>query len=130
MPVRGYEQTVIPDPIYKEIGSRIRTRRKALRMTQEHLAKALGVSRGSLANVETGRQNMLVHQLYSYAAELQLIPEDLLPPRHSAAADLSKLPMPNDLKPEQRNQLARLIDGLPGANTNQREVTNDKSRKA
>jgi transcriptional regulator with XRE-family HTH domain len=120
---------VTPDPIYIEIGSIIRGRRKALRLTQQRLAKALGISRGSLANVETGRQNILVHQLYMYAAELRLDPRDLLPDRRDTPSVATSLPMPQNLKPEQRNQLARLIDGRPSANTNLKEVQHAKSGK-
>lgn len=108
--VAGYARTVNVDPIYKQIGEVIRAKRKTLGMTQHDLAKKLGISRGSLANVETGRQNMLVHQLYAYADALQLRPTDLVPDRASVA-DWSEIPLPSGLKPNQKAQLARLISG-------------------
>ena len=67
------------DPIYKLIGAVIKARRKTLELKQETLAGRLGISRGSLANVETGRQSVLVHQLYKFAAALGVTPSDLLP---------------------------------------------------
>ncbi|MBN8648312.1 MAG: helix-turn-helix domain-containing protein [Caulobacterales bacterium] len=49
-------------------------------MTQEALAAKIGVSRASIANIESGRQKVLVHTLYELAAALQLHGvHDLLP---------------------------------------------------
>jgi transcriptional regulator with XRE-family HTH domain len=83
-------------------------------MTQETLAAKLDISRGSLANVETGRQNVLVHQLYKFGLALNLEPTDFLPITANASArlDLAELPLPDDLKKNQKEQLARLIDGV------------------
>lgn len=96
------------DPIYGRIGAVIRSRRKVLDKTQEDLARELGISRGSLANIETGRQNVLVHQLYRIAAQLKLAPVDLLPqPATSTVRSATlDLPLPTDLKPKQRDQIA------------------------
>ena len=77
--VRSENSRVSPDPIYTELGLLIRARRKALNLRQKSLASELGISRGSLANIETGRQSILVHQLYRFAAALRLPPHDLLP---------------------------------------------------
>jgi transcriptional regulator with XRE-family HTH domain len=70
----------IIDPIYKEIGARIRAKRKKAHLKQENLAEMLHISRGSLANIEIGRQSVLVHRLYQIAAVLNLTPFELLPP--------------------------------------------------
>lgn len=103
------------DPIYRHIGAIIKTRRKVLKMKQEDLAGQLGISRGSLANVETGRQSVLVHQLYKFADVLKLSPYDLLP---MAVHDHTKtertlLPLPNDLKALQKEQVTNLIEQVP-----------------
>jgi len=66
--------------LYKTIGGAIRRRRKKMDWTQGELAGRVGISRASLANIETGRQSIVVHQVYSIAAALQLEPTDLLPP--------------------------------------------------
>lgn len=104
-----------PEPVYKTIGTIIRGRRRRLEWPQETLAARLGISRATLANIETGRQRVLVHQLYAFAEALQLKPSDLLPPASEgqAAADLSKLPIQGDVNPEQREQIARLIGSQP-----------------
>jgi transcriptional regulator with XRE-family HTH domain len=111
---------VNPQSIYEHIGMVIRTRRKALGMTQETLAAKLDISRGSLANIETGRQNVLVHQIYKFGLVLNLEPTDFLPITSNASArlDLAELPLPGDLKKSQKEQIARLIGGV-GTSTDQ-----------
>ena len=98
-------------PIYKEIGARIRSRRRQLRLTQETLACRLGLSRASLANIETGRQSVLVHRLYPLAQALGLSVADLLPPLPSVSTNTrgSDLPLPPDLSPQQRKQIAHIL---------------------
>jgi transcriptional regulator with XRE-family HTH domain len=98
-------------PIYTHIGSVIKARRKTLRMKQEGLSSLLGISRGSLANIETGRQSILVHNLYKIAAVLELSPFDLLPDLLSAEPISSKadLPLPDNLKADQKEQVANLF---------------------
>lgn len=60
------------DDIYRLLGEAVARRRKLLRMTQAELAKVVGLSRGSIANIEVGRQKMLVHQAYAVADALRL----------------------------------------------------------
>lgn len=97
--------------MYPLIGGIVRRRRKQLGMTQEKLAGQVSMSRAALANIEIGRQNVLVHQLYSLAGALDLSPEDLLPQiaNASAAADLDELPLPPGLKAHEKEQIARLL---------------------
>ena len=115
---------MVRDPIYKQIGEVMRTRRKTLGYKQEALASELGISRGALANIETGRQSILVHQLYKYAAALQLSPLDLLPPlpvKHPKP-EHSELPMPGGLKEQQRIQIARVIEQVDTNQTRDKEI--------
>ena len=97
--------------LYRQIGSRIRSRRKQLGLTQETLAGQLGLSRASLANIETGRQSVLVHRLYPIAQILELSVADLLPPPPTTLPDpdASDLPLPRNLSPQQRKQIARIL---------------------
>ena len=100
------------DSIYRHIGDVIRTRRKALkpRLTQEALAQRIGISRASLANIETGRQNVLVHQLYVFAKALNLTPSDFLPaPSNATTPANGNLQFSEDVNPKQKQELARLI---------------------
>jgi transcriptional regulator with XRE-family HTH domain len=99
------------------IGALIKARRKVLELSQKSLASMLGISRGSLANIETGRQRLLVHQLYSLAVNLGLRPSDLLPAPLSddETPDTTDLPMPANLKAQQRKQIARLFSQVGSA---------------
>jgi transcriptional regulator with XRE-family HTH domain len=119
-----------PDPIYKHIGAVIKARRKTLGLKQEALAKLLGISRGSLANVETGRQNVLVHQLYRLATALELSPFDLLPQRmaDNARSDSPELPLPSDLKAQQKEQIARLFEQVDTSQAHDKEGRRVKAR--
>lgn len=97
--------------LYKQIGGLIKSRRKALKLNQEKLAQSLGISRASLANVEVGRQAILVHQLYGYAEALDLPLSDLLPQKLPTATNATrkKLPLPKGLTERQSQQIAALL---------------------
>lgn len=58
-------------------------------LTQEALAEVAGLTRGSIANIEMGRQALTVHSLTSIARHLQVPIERLLPSRvhESEASD-------------------------------------------
>lgn len=98
------------DDIYQEIGAQVAARRNALGLTQAEVARKVGMSRPSVANVEVGRQRVLVHQLYSLARALEMDdPRDLLPlPRlRSGAADA---PIGDaGLTRRERDQISRLL---------------------
>jgi transcriptional regulator with XRE-family HTH domain len=98
------------EPIYLSIGSVIRAKRRQRDWSQEELAQKLMMSRGTLANIEGGRQRVLVHQLYAIAAALDLKPLDLLPAITTPLTTTSEaLPLPENLSSQQKEQLARLI---------------------
>lgn len=99
------------EPIYKTIGGIIRQRRRRLELPQTKLAGILGISRATLANIETGRQRILVHHLYAFAGALDMKPGELLPQaaKSGSSSDLVQVPLPSDLKPQQKEQIALLI---------------------
>lgn len=97
------------EPLYRSIGSVIRAKRRQRDWTQEELALKLMISRGTLANIEAGRQRIFLHQLYSIAAALELKPVDLLPPVTVVTGTPEAFPLPENLNAQQREQLARLI---------------------
>lgn len=69
------------DPVYRAFGNAVSTRRKALALTQAQLASKVKMSRASIANIESGRQNILLHHVYALAAALDFAKvADLLPP--------------------------------------------------
>lgn len=71
---------VTADEVYKQIGARIRRRRRSLRILQADLAQKAGLSRGSISNIEAGRQQLYVHHLVAIANALRQEPGDLLEP--------------------------------------------------
>ena len=48
-------------------------------MTQAELSVRIGLSRASVANIESGRQAVLLHQFLALASALSTPPSDLLP---------------------------------------------------
>jgi transcriptional regulator with XRE-family HTH domain len=97
--------------IYAHIGALIKTRRKHFKLTQEKLASQLFISRASLANIETGRQKILVHLLYGLAAALDMPPADFLPvvEQSQAVKKTTALPLPSGLNPQQKVQIERVF---------------------
>lgn len=101
--------------IYRNLGIRIRELRKSLRQTQDQLAKQVGISRASLANIEAGRQQVLVHHLFALASALQLDSpaQLLLTPQarsRSSAASSSSLPLAEGgLTEKQRREVLSLM---------------------
>lgn len=53
--------------------------RQAKRMTQEQLAKAVGLSRTSIVNIESQRQAITLETLYALGKALGVNPKRLLP---------------------------------------------------
>ena len=49
--------------LYEIIGKNLRERRNQLKLTQTELAVKTGLSRGSIANIEVGRQAVTLHTL-------------------------------------------------------------------
>lgn len=80
-------------------------------MTQERLAVLIGMSRASLANIETGRQTVLIHHLYRIAEQLQLDITDLLPIQisHMTVSSPVLFEHPEGLNTSQQKQVERLV---------------------
>jgi DNA-binding XRE family transcriptional regulator len=73
-------------PVYTEFGQRVRARRGKSHLTQDMLAHQIGLSRTSVTNIESGRQAVLLHQVYDIARALDttiqaLLPDDKLTPK-------------------------------------------------
>lgn len=65
--------------LYREIGLRVRKERKELGFSQMELAEEVGLTRTSIVNIETGRQRLPIHVLYSVAEALGVSVTCLLP---------------------------------------------------
>ena len=75
---------------YQEIGRRIRDarRRRKPAITQDGLAKLIGLTRTSITNVEQGRQKCLLHTLSDIAVALDVEMASLIPSNSAAQNDL------------------------------------------
>ena len=65
--------------LYQLLGTRIRTARARVGMSQAKLAEKLGMSRTSVVNIEAGRQHPPLHVVWSIAEELHTDVALLLP---------------------------------------------------
>lgn len=97
--------------LYRHIGEAVRRRRRELELTQEGLAERLDISRASLANIETGRQRILIHHLYSLARALGQEITALLPASHELdeLMALDGLEFSAGVNLEQKLQVARIL---------------------
>ncbi|MBA7646309.1 hypothetical protein ES703_54071 [subsurface metagenome] len=66
------------DEMLRELGIEIRSRRKALRMTQEKLADEVGVTFKHVSDIERGRTSLSAILLVRIATALKVTPNDLL----------------------------------------------------
>jgi transcriptional regulator with XRE-family HTH domain len=72
-----------PEMVYRVFGSRLRALRAQRDLPQEELAALSGLTRASIANIERGRQRVLLHQVIRFAEALQVTVADLIPERSS-----------------------------------------------
>ncbi|MCG8594179.1 MAG: helix-turn-helix domain-containing protein [Kiloniellales bacterium] len=119
------------EKIYENLGLRIRDLRKALGRTQDQLAKQVGISRASLANIEAGRQQVLVHHLFGIADALQLDSPAglLLPPRTKSKRRTTETELPisgDGLTEKQRREVLSLMGDALNNNNRQSEGREDE----
>jgi DNA-binding XRE family transcriptional regulator len=62
-----------------EVGKRLRERRQDAGMTQERLARLVGLHRTSMANIEGGKYDMPLTTLLAVCAALGCEPADVIP---------------------------------------------------
>ena len=62
------------DSLYKELGRRVANARNGAKLKQAELAEQVGLTRVSIANIESGRQRPPLHLLWQIAA---VVKEDL-----------------------------------------------------
>ena len=82
--------------LYANVGRRVRTARKASKLTQEELATSVRMTRTSVTNIEKGRQKLLLHTLFDLAAAMK-VPVVQLIPESSDAQPKPEQPFTNGL---------------------------------
>lgn len=73
------QETTTPDPIDVATGAIVRGRRRVLRISQEALAEACGVSFQQIQKYENGANRISISRLFQIAKRLECSPADLLP---------------------------------------------------
>ncbi|MGC9954508.1 MAG: helix-turn-helix transcriptional regulator [Rhizomicrobium sp.] len=58
--------------LYRRLGRAVAVRREELGLTQQQVGAQLGLSRASVANIENGRQRIMIHQLFGLTNALKL----------------------------------------------------------
>jgi len=64
--------------LYRVIGTHIYQQRRMRGMSQENLAKALGMSRAAIANMEIGRQAIMIPALFKICDVFNIKPSCFL----------------------------------------------------
>lgn len=100
--------------IYSALGEAVAIRRKAMSLTQAQVAAKVGISRASVANIESGRQKVLLHQVYLLAEALKLpsimalLPKSLLRGESDLAVPISR----DDISKRQKAQVSDVLMGM------------------
>jgi transcriptional regulator with XRE-family HTH domain len=104
------------EDIYGLIGKRIRELRLARepKMSQQTLAKHVGLSRVSIVNIENGRHRIQIHQLIELARALGVLPQEFFP---AASPKPTSLPQGfvEALKPKERTAVEQLLASKRGS---------------
>lgn len=66
------------EPVYRLLGAKVEMMRNTLGWTQEELAVRIGLSRASIANLETGRQRLMIHDVEKIALAFGATPKHLM----------------------------------------------------
>lgn len=103
--------------IYEMFGRRLAAVRDSSGMTQTDLANLIGLSRASIANIEAGRQKIMLHQLLAMTRALKLRSPSELLPTDLVLGDARTTPSEvlttgSRLSTNQRKDLARIIDAF------------------
>ena len=101
------------------VGEAVAIRRKAIGLTQAQVAVKVGISRASIANIESGRQKVLLHQVYLFAEALklpsimQLLPKSLVRGENDMVVPISR----SDISERQKAQVSDALMGMFGNGT-------------
>ena len=97
--------------LYRRLGQAVAERRRDLGFTQSEIAKKLGLSRASLANLENGRQRIMVHQLFALVNALKLGSIlDLVPKTWAPLAPLPEIKVSGSaLSPQQQSAVESVV---------------------
>lgn len=87
----------------KYIGSKIKHYRTLKKMTQDQLAKKLGLGKGTISNYESGYRTPQQNRLFELAEALDISINDLFPPTEEKANDINLIY--NQLEPPRQKKV-------------------------
>jgi transcriptional regulator with XRE-family HTH domain len=79
------------DAFYRSLGQRVRAARDEAGITQTQLAEGIGLTRSSVANLEAGRQRIMLHVAVSIAELLGTQLSELIVEAEQRGFDLERL---------------------------------------
>jgi len=109
MPAQFKHSFMTIDTRYELFGEAMAFRRRQLKLKQAELAGRVGMSRASIANIECGRQNVLLHHAYDIAAALGVQVGDLLPLEPKPSLEDQSLALSDVVSPKAKSQISDLI---------------------
>lgn len=74
-----YQEVEKEATMYEYVGYKIKEVRKLRNMNQTQFSEIIGLSRGSLGNIEAGRQKITIENLGKICRALHINSKDLLP---------------------------------------------------
>ena len=101
------------DQLYRAVGAKIREIRNERGLKQETVAASIGLTRTSLANIEGGRQRLLLHTLFDIASVLDTTVEELLAERSLSLNDIDKTLAQNVTDPDALAFFVRTMRSAP-----------------
>jgi transcriptional regulator with XRE-family HTH domain len=66
------------EPVYRQFGSKLESLRSTLGITQEEVAKRVGLKRTSVVNIEAGKQRVLLDDVEKFAGAFGISPKALM----------------------------------------------------
>jgi len=78
--------------VNQSFGHRLSRVRGLRNLTQAQLGSRIGVSRTTIANLEIGKQNVQLHQVFALARALNAQVQDLIPSTRDLGPDLEVIP--------------------------------------
>ena len=99
--------------LYSQFGQLVRQHRERLGANQAEIAHAIGLTRASIANIETGRQRIPLHHLYGLARALKVDVHALLPTAGGApmVAD-REIQSSIELSAREQDDVARVVGSI------------------
>lgn len=101
--------------LYKRIGSKLRQGREAFGITQDTVASAIGLTRTSVTNAESGVQRISLHTIYMWCGLLGLDIHDVLPTMSEIVSGDTLAVVDNRIEELQKqiDMLKQLRNGTP-----------------